>query len=101
MNYCYLLQTIDEPYRTYIGVSKDPNKRLLQHNRVLSGGAKSTRGRQWKIIRTVSFSDKKSALRFEWYWKHKQSKTGKWYRIKAGLDNKLARLDELEYNTIP
>jgi len=93
--YCYLLQTIEEPYRTYIGTSKNPNNRLLQHNGLLSGGAKATRGRQWKIIRTILFNNKRDAQSFEWYWKHRQSKNGKWYNNKAGLDNKIFRLNEL------
>ena len=36
--------------RTYVGVALDPQRRLLQHNGELAGGAKSTRaGRPWEL----------------------------------------------------
>jgi len=36
--------------RTYVGVSTDPTRRLLQHNGDQAGGAKATRaGRPWRI----------------------------------------------------
>lgn len=36
--------------RTYVGIALDPQRRLLQHNGELAGGAKSTRaGRPWEL----------------------------------------------------
>jgi Predicted endonuclease containing a URI domain len=35
-------------YITYVGYSKDPNKRILLHNN--SKGAKFTKGSNWKLI---------------------------------------------------
>ena len=38
--------------RTYVGIALDHRQRLLQHNGVLPGGAKSTRaGRPWRVAR--------------------------------------------------
>ena len=40
--------------RSYVGISLDPERRLLQHNGELPGGAKSTRGgRPWRIGRVL------------------------------------------------
>ena len=53
--------------KTYVGSTKDLNERLKKHN---SGkGAKSTRGRKWKIIYHEIFNSKKKALRREYYLK--------------------------------
>lgn len=38
---------------TYVGLAKDPQNRLLEHNGEKPGGAKFTRrGRPWKIVKT-------------------------------------------------
>ena len=53
--------------KTYVGSTKDLNERLKKHN---SGkGAKSTRGRKWKVIYHEIFNSKKKALRREYYLK--------------------------------
>lgn len=67
---CYLIQTLDER-RTYIGATNDFSRRIKQHNRILSGGAKSTAGYEWKpLIHIVGFQSRNQLLRFEWLWKH-------------------------------
>ena len=51
--------------KTYVGWTKDLNERLRKHN---SGkGAKSTKGRKWKIIYHEIFNSKEKALRREYY----------------------------------
>lgn len=66
--YCYLLASSN---LTYVGATVNVNRRLRQHNGELKGGAKYTKGRQWQRICFLSgFPDKKSALQFEWKWKH-------------------------------
>jgi len=78
--YCYLL--ISEK-RTYIGATVDPDRRLQQHNGLLSGGARATRGKIWNRVCYVSgFPDWNAALQFEWAWKHISRKY-------HGLENKL------------
>ena len=53
--------------KTYVGWTKDLNKRLRKHN--LGKGAKSTKGRKWKIIYHEIFNSKEKALRREYYLK--------------------------------
>ena len=53
--------------KTYVGSTKDLNERLKKHN--LGKGAKSTRGRKWKIIYHEIFNSKEKALRREYYLK--------------------------------
>ncbi len=57
---------------TYVGATVDPDRRLRQHNREISGGARSTgRKTAWRRAVLVSgFVDKIEALKFEWRWKH-------------------------------
>ncbi len=41
----------DRTKRTYVGIAKDTERRLRQHNGELSGGAKATRaGRPWRVL---------------------------------------------------
>ena len=50
--------------KTYVGWTKDLNERLRKHN---SGkGAKSTKGRKWKIIYHEIFNSKKKAMQREY-----------------------------------
>ncbi len=64
--YLYVLVSKDEA-RTYVGVSLDPERRLLEHNGERPGGAKSTRaGRPWKIGATYGpYPDRASVQRAE------------------------------------
>ena len=67
---CYCIQSTDES-RTYIGATNNFTRRIKQHNRQISGGAKATQGHQWKpIIHVAGFVDRHQLLRFEWFWKH-------------------------------
>ncbi len=53
--------------KTYVGWTKDLNERLRKHN---SGkGAKSTKGRKWKIIYHEICNSMERALRREYYLK--------------------------------
>ena len=54
--------------RTYVGATVDPERRLRQHNGLISGGARATRsGRPWRCVAVIgglpSWSD---ALKLEW-----------------------------------
>jgi predicted GIY-YIG superfamily endonuclease len=68
---CYLLATNDGgSQKTYVGVTPDLDRRLNQHNGLLSGGAKATHGRQWeRICHVAGFPDHTAVLQFEWRWK--------------------------------
>tara|TARA_Y100000590_G_C15067407_1_gene768723 strand:- start:237 stop:509 length:273 start_codon:yes stop_codon:yes gene_type:complete len=51
-------------YKTYVGYAKNIRKRIEVHNS--NKGAKSTRGRNWKLAYKRKFKDKKLALKYEY-----------------------------------
>jgi predicted GIY-YIG superfamily endonuclease len=71
--YCYLLYT-DEG-QTYVGATTEPDRRLRQHNKEISGGARATgikvaQGLIWKRACYISnIPEWRSALQIEWRWK--------------------------------
>lgn len=73
MNYCYMLYT--ESNQTYIGATIDPDRRLRQHNKEISGGARATsirvsQGLTWKRACYIQgIPEWRSALQIEWRWK--------------------------------
>lgn len=72
--YVYLLVSTNG--NTYVGATVDLTRRLRQHNKEIKGGATATsikviRGETWiRAIHVSGFPDWKSALQFEWKWKH-------------------------------
>tara|TARA_Y100000590_G_scaffold438953_1_gene562378 strand:+ start:1547 stop:1804 length:258 start_codon:yes stop_codon:yes gene_type:complete len=53
--------------KTYVGYTNNLKKRLKSHN---SGkGAKSTRGRKWRIVYKENYSSKSKAMSREFYLK--------------------------------
>lgn len=55
----------------YVGATVDPERRLRQHNRVITGGAKRTRGRAWAYhVLVYGFRTWRETLQFEWALKH-------------------------------
>ena len=89
MFYVYLLQEING-YKTYIGFTIDVERRLSQHNGVISGGARATKGKKWtRFCHIGGFPDARSALQFEWAWKfytRKQNGKPMQRRMKALLE---------------
>lgn len=70
--YCYMLYTSKN--QTYIGATVDPDRRLRQHNKELSGGARATairvgQGLEWSRACYISLPEWRTALQFEWRWK--------------------------------
>ena len=72
--FCYLLYTNDMS-KTYVGATTDPDRRLRQHNKEISGGAKATgisvqQGLIWERICYIKgIPEWRSALQIEWRWK--------------------------------
>jgi structure-specific endonuclease subunit SLX1 len=65
--YVYLLQSNK---KTYIGATVNLKRRLRQHNREITGGAKYTSKDTWVRVCYVSgFPTWKDTLQFEWKWK--------------------------------
>ena len=57
--------------RSYIGATVDPARRLRQHCGQIKGGARRTRGREWKFECVISgFRTWREALQFEWRFKY-------------------------------
>jgi predicted GIY-YIG superfamily endonuclease len=55
-------------YRTYIGASTDPHRRLRQHRREIKGGAKATfkeAGSWLPVLYLYGFKDRSEAYRWE------------------------------------
>ncbi len=66
--YVYLIRSVSFPERRYVGLTRSPQLRLVEHN---SGAVASTwKFRPWKIVVATWFSDKKKAEAFEKYLKH-------------------------------
>lgn len=57
--------TSSRGYRTYVGWTLDPERRLAQHNS--GAGAKSTRGRQWALLYIERFETRAEAMSREWH----------------------------------
>jgi len=74
--FVYLLATVEEPVRTYVGATLDVDRRLQQHNGQKGGGARATArvpGGWYRVCYIKGFSDKREALRFEWWWKRRSA----------------------------
>ena len=65
---------------SYVGYTNNLKKRLNKHN--LGKGAKSTRGRHWRIIFKKAYKNKSLALKAEYYIKNNYNIRNK---IKNGM----------------
>ncbi|WP_373504177.1 GIY-YIG nuclease family protein [Aestuariivirga sp.] len=59
--------TTPREFKTYVGWTIDPCRRLLQHN--AGTGAKSTRGWIWHLLYVESCTSRSAAMSREWYLK--------------------------------
>jgi putative endonuclease len=65
MYYVYLLRSLKNPSKTYVGYTADLKQRLETHN---SGGSVYTeKNRPWKLITYIAFDSEKKASEFEKY----------------------------------
>lgn len=89
---CYLLKSLKPGFtnRTYFGYTKNPVRRLRQHNGEIVGGAKyTTKFRPWTMVCLIQgFPNKRTALQFEWKNHHPPSK-------KFGLNARIQNLTEI------
>jgi predicted GIY-YIG superfamily endonuclease len=67
MRYVYLLQSVPDPAKSYVGITADFRERLKQHN---AGSSPHTSPhRPWKSIVVLRFEDDDKAKAFEQYLK--------------------------------
>jgi predicted GIY-YIG superfamily endonuclease len=67
MHYVYLIRSINNPEKTYIGYTTNLEERLAKHN---AGGSVYTSDfHPWKLVAYIAFDDKAKAKEFEKYLK--------------------------------
>ena len=65
MKYVYLLKSVIEPGKKYVGITSDLNTRLKEHN---AGKSPHTaKFEPWKIVVAIRFTDNRKAEAFEKY----------------------------------
>lgn len=65
--FVYVLVSVADPRRHYVGLTSNVTTRLAVHN---SGGSQHTAtDRPWKLIVSLEFADQQSAVQFEKYLK--------------------------------
>ncbi len=67
MKYVYLLESINFPAETYVGLADDLRKRLAAHNAGQSLHTKKFK--PWRLVTYLAFSDENKAVSFERYLK--------------------------------
>jgi predicted GIY-YIG superfamily endonuclease len=89
--FCYIIYSNN---RTYNGYTVNLERRLKQHNGELKGGAKSTKGHQWKYLAIVSDPKwtKQDAMKFEWLMRYPTRKVPR-PKEYCGVDGRLLSLD--------
>jgi predicted GIY-YIG superfamily endonuclease len=78
--FCYVLFNKNDKYKnlSYCGITNNLEKRLKQHNSLISGGAKYTRSKgEWEYLFTIGCFTKNIALSLEWKLKHPDGKKTK------------------------
>jgi len=67
MKYVYILQSVEEPARHYVGLTRDLRERLRRHN---AGEVSHTsKYAPWRVKTYFGFSDDERAVAFERYLK--------------------------------
>ena len=97
---CYLIQN-NEKTRTYIGATNNFDRRIRQHNQIIKGGAKATKGYQWSpLIHVVGFITRTELLQFEWIWKHYKYVDSKGLYRRIDILEKLFEMEKWKHLSI-
>jgi putative endonuclease len=65
MYYVYLLRSLKNPFKTYVGYTTNVDQRVETHN---AGGSPHTKqDRPWKLVVYVAFDLEEKAVEFEKY----------------------------------
>ncbi len=67
MYYVYLIKSLKNPHRTYIGFTNDIEQRMEKHNNGAS--IYTSDDRPWKLVTYICFDDQAKAVAFEKYLK--------------------------------
>ena len=67
MRYVYLLQSVEHPDETYVGLTDDLRLRFSAHNAGRS--PRTAKHRPWRLVTYIAFSDDRKAVEFERYLK--------------------------------
>jgi putative endonuclease len=87
MKYVYLLQSIEFPDQTYVGLTDDLRARFSAHNKGRS--PHTDKYKPWRLVSYVAFSDERKAIEFERYLK---SASGRAFAISDCVRNKYSLL---------
>ena len=66
-HYVYILTSLKDPNRHYIGITTNLTARLKKHNE--GGNSHTSKDRPWQIDIAIRFTDKEKATAFETYLK--------------------------------
>ena len=67
MHIVYVLRSIENPDRHYVGYTTNLDSRVVAHN--LGEDTHTAKWRPWKVVVSIHFPNKDTALRFERYLK--------------------------------
>jgi predicted GIY-YIG superfamily endonuclease len=67
MKYVYLLESVDYPEETYVGLTDNVGSRLGAHNAGQS--LHTAKFKPWRLVTYIAFSDERKAVAFERYLK--------------------------------
>lgn len=65
MFYVYLLKSLKDPNKTYVGFTTNVKERLQKHNE--GGSVYTCDFKPWKLISFIGFDEESKALEFEKY----------------------------------
>jgi predicted GIY-YIG superfamily endonuclease len=65
--FVYILRSVSEPSRHYVGLTSDVGERLAAHNQ--GGSAHTSKHRPWQVVVSIEFTNASAAARFEQYLK--------------------------------
>lgn len=65
--FVYILRSVSDPTRHYVGLTSDVAKRLVWHNG--PGGGHTGSGRPWAVVVAIEFRREADAFHFERYLK--------------------------------
>jgi putative endonuclease len=65
MFYVYLLKSLKDPNKTYVGFTADIKERVQKHNE--GGSVYTSDYKPWKLVSFVGFDDEAKGLEFEKY----------------------------------